>query len=251
MRDMCAFCPDPATTGEHLWSDWLSELLGSKNKYLIRRSVGGVERHWKSVGLREKAPVLCDVCNNEWGSRIETDMKKVVADMCLHGAPTDLTEQDVATIITFGLLKMMVGDCQEIHGHLFFDRTERRSFRRTLAIPKGTNVWLAFTPPGHGVYKGAYVAMDRKGPFGFEIYVFTVSMGRFVIQLATPRWYKKSKRRHASPPTLTQALIWGQHSVCIFPGRTFPIHWPPVSELGGQLLDEYVDRWRKLQWGGR
>jgi hypothetical protein len=168
--------------------------------------------------------------------------------MVSHGSPKGLSDLDVATVITFALEKSFIADYMQTYYDSFFTFNERSSFRRTLDIPGGTHIWIGKTPPGRGVFKASRVEMPPNTPNRFEIHVFTISIGQLVIQTATSRWYKKSRRRHESPPMLTQNIIWSNSSVRIFPNPIFPVAWPPRFELSARSLDEYIKRWGKLEW---
>ena len=213
----CTFCPEPATTGEHLWSNWVNPLLGKNRRYIIRQRVQGNERNWESVGLHLKFPVLCDPCNNEWGSDIETRMKNVSAGMVRDGEPTLLSASDVATIAIYSQLKAFICDYGQDQVPLFYASQERRAFRADFTLPPGVNMWLARTPGTHGIFNGAYAKPPLETPKRFHIYVFMVSIGQLVIQVTSARWTKKSNRKYAAPPNLTQASFWDRFSIPIWP----------------------------------
>jgi hypothetical protein len=246
MRTECAFCPCEATTGEHLWSDWLNKLLGPKKKYLMTERVQGEVRKYGSVGLHKKAPVLCDDCNSIWGSQIETKTKLIIADMACNGTPALLSKTDVTTIAIFSLMKSFVGDY--MHGELpsFHDRRARFAFRNNFTFPITSQVWLARTSEHHGIFKVTYSRLAQNIPNRFEFYVFTVSMGQLVIQVVSSRWAKKSARRYADPPFLTQGTFWDAFSIPVLPCEVFPVYWPPAKQLDRTLLNEFVYRWEKI-----
>ena len=240
----CTFCPQPATTGEHIWSNWVNPLLGEKRKYIIREDVRG--REWQSVGLHQKLPVLCDTCNNVWGSEIETLMKTVSASMVKNGDRTILNANDIVTISVYSQLKAFICDYSQEHVDSFYDVRERRAFRDNLTFPPGTNIWLARTFDNHGVFKGSYAKPPLNTPKRFHAHIFTVSLGQLLIQLTTVRWTKKSNRKFASPPLLTQGSFWDTFSVPIWPLVSTPISWPPSQQLGRNALDTFFDRWKVL-----
>lgn len=75
-KELCAFCPATANiTGEHLWSDWASRVLGPRKYNLHREMPDGRVLRWATKGLNEKAPVVCGDCNNGWMSDIEGELK--------------------------------------------------------------------------------------------------------------------------------------------------------------------------------
>jgi hypothetical protein len=167
-----AFCPETATTGEHLWSDWVGKLTGKNNRYLIKREIKGQVLRWKTVRLNEKAPVLCDGCNNVWGSQIESEMKHVVADIVSQSRHKNLSATDIATIAAFSPMKSLVCDYMDDTRKSFYDRRDRHSFRNNLTFPLGVQMWLARTTMDHGVYKAGHSEFPLQTPNRFQIYKF-------------------------------------------------------------------------------
>jgi hypothetical protein len=207
----------------------------------------GEARNWKSVGLTVKLPALCDSCNSEWGSELETKMKSVVADMVSSGRPKCLNENEVAIIATFSLLKSFVVDYMREDDKSFYSCTERHSFRRDFTFPRGVQIWLASVSIDHGVFKASYFKLPLGVANRFELYVFTMSLGHLVIQIVSSRWSKKAHRRHAKPPSLTAPIAWLSSSIMVWPECDFPISWPPPLKLNSHALDQFVDRWKVLR----
>jgi hypothetical protein len=242
----CAFCPEPATTGEHIWSNWVNPLLGEKRKYVIHQEIEG--RSWISIGLHQKFPVLCGTCNSAWGGSIETLMKNVSSSMVKNGDRALLNAEDLYTISIYTQLKAFVSDYSQQDSDVasFYDIRERRAFRDNFAIPSGTNIWLARTFDDHGVFKASYGKSPINSPKRFHVHIFTVSLGQLLIQLTSVRWTKKSNRKFAAPPFLTQHHFWDRLSIPIYPKFSVPVDWPPLHRLGDDSLNEFVYRWKTL-----
>ena len=246
MARECAFCPNPATTGEHLWSEWVSKLLGPKNRYNIRREMEDEVFHWKCVGLNETVPVLCVTCNNVWGGRLELQMKDVVAEMVRDATPKMLSKTDIETIARFALMKSFVAEYMRESGKLFYDRATRFSFRRDFTFPPGIQMWIGNTTLEHGIFKASYAQLPLNNPQRFELYIFTISCGHLVIQVTCSRWMKKAYRRHANPPKLTPAAIWSAVSTRIWPDGSVAIPWPPPVQMPKGVQGSLAERWRKV-----
>jgi len=245
-KQPCAFCPAPATTKEHLWGDWYNSLFGKDNRYLMKQSTEGEVRSWKSVGLNQKFPVLCNACNNEWGSSLETGMKNASAEMIKDGATTVLNAERISAIALYSQMKAFVCDYGQKHVAPFHDSHARQEFREDLIFPTGTQVWIARTTPMHGVFKGGYFKPSLSTPRRFQGYVFTISLGHLAIQVTCVRWTKKSNRKYLPCPLLTQGSIWNKLSIPIFPNCILPVIWPPLELLSQDLLDEFINRWKTL-----
>lgn len=239
----CAFCPQKATTREHAWSDWLNPILGEKNRYLIEDSTLGVYRKHRSVGLHQKLPVLCDSCNNVWGSGIEDRMRAVVSPMVL-GNQASLTVQDRGIIAIWTQLKAMICDYavqQEKLHHYTCD--ERFLFRENSTVLPGTHMWFARSIGLHGVFKGNYGT--RSDAFGrkVRVFAFTVSLGELILQLGCAKWSKKSRRKHYEAPGLDQGIIANVYSTRFYPSASDYVEWPPRQYLQDHDLNRLVDRW--------
>jgi hypothetical protein len=245
----CAFCPHPATTGEHIWSNWINPLLGKNRRYRISQEIQGTAREWQSVGLHQKFPVLCDDCNNGWGSDIETRTKNACSSMVQTGSLTLLSAQDIVAVAVYSQLKAFVCDYGQQDVESFYDLGMRHAFRSGLTIPYGTSVWLAWTVDYHGVFKSAYAKSPQNTPKRFHSYIFTMSLGQLAIQLTSVRWTKKSNRKYASPPLLHQGGEWNWFSIPIWPnsiGGPIPVSWPPPKQLNREALDAFFHRWHTV-----
>jgi hypothetical protein len=242
-KRLCAFCPSLATTGEHCWPDWVNRILGEKRRYIIRQ---GKDRSWQTVGLRQKFPVLCDPCNNEWGSDIEARMRDVSSSMVKSGDRKLLDREDILAIHIYSQLKAFVCDYAQEEVESFYGPGERRAFRSDLTFPSGTSIWLARTDDDHGVFDGAYAKPPLNTSRRFHTYIFMTSLGQLVIQLTSVRWTKKSNRKFADPPLLTQDVRWDSFSIPIYPKVRLPVNWPPQHQLVFEDLKGFFERWQKL-----
>jgi hypothetical protein len=252
-REPCAFCPATANiTGAHLWSDWASKLL-SPRKYTIHRDLldGGPILQWKANALKEKAPVVCGHCNSEWMSDIENATKFVIGDMVKDGIDKQLGAKDIATIAAFLFLKAVV--CDHMHENYapFYDFEQRELFRRTLEIPLGVQMYLGSAAGIRGMFKCSTIRSAGNAGPGMEINVFSFVLGRLVAQLTGTRWMKKSRRKHAFPPRLSQSINFVRASIPIWPNPGIPVSWPPPLHMEGQALEQFVNRWGLLEWKRR
>jgi hypothetical protein len=250
-REPCAFCPATANiTGEHLWSDWASKLLAPR-KYTFRREINGQIFQWERKVLDEKAPVVCGTCNSGWMSDIENRAKSVIADMVRDGTAKVLNALDIATIAVFAFLKAVICDHMNEQTNPFYSFQERQLFRITRAIPNGVQMHLASVPGIQGMFKGStiYTALNA-GP-RFEVNVFTYGLGHFLVQVTGVRWMKKSRRKYALPPRLSQSIDFTSSSLPIWPDARVPISWPPPLYLAGEALQRFVNRWKDLEWKTR
>jgi hypothetical protein len=249
MRNMssklCLFCSQPATTEEHIWSNWVNPLLGEHRRYRIRQEIEGSEdRAWQSIGLNQKFPVMCGPCNHEWGGEIESRMKNVASSMVKDGARTGLVKEGLTTITVYAQLKAFVCDYAQDGVKSFFSLAERRGFRGDFTFPSGTNIWIGRTVEYHGVFKSGYAKPKQNVPKRFQTYIFTMSLGQLAIQLTSVRWTKKSNQKYASPPFLKQGAPWDDFAIAIYPKPSaLPVDWPPRKQMDPDMLNEFFNRW--------
>jgi hypothetical protein len=249
-RDMCAFCPEKSDmTLEHIWDAWVGEALGPKKYTMMRKESDGTILKWPSSKLAWKTRVVCGKCNNTWMSELVNKTKTIAKDMILEGHDTTLREADIATISAYAFMKSIVADHPHENRESFFTFSERQSFRRTLSIPAGVQMWLATLPVQHGVFKSMTVEAPLGMPNRFELNIFTYCIGHLVIQVAGCRWKKKALRRHARPPVLTQGPEWDSCSISFWPGRLKSVTWPPAMILSRDLIDTFVERWISVKRG--
>jgi hypothetical protein len=72
-------------TGEHLWSVWITKILGLNPYKMLRINEKGETNEWKARKLDMKAPVVCARCNNEWMSDLEVQhAKPAMEDLMLR-----------------------------------------------------------------------------------------------------------------------------------------------------------------------
>lgn len=89
-RDLeCAFCTSRGPlTREHVWPQWLAEVIDRKQPVMARAG-GGVEyREWKTRPLQHVVQRVCAACNSGWMSRLETAAKPLLLSMIRGEART-------------------------------------------------------------------------------------------------------------------------------------------------------------------
>jgi hypothetical protein len=243
-REPCAFCPATANiTREHIWSDWAGELFGI-NKYIFTRVDGdGKVSTWTHSALNSRTKVVCGDCNGGWMSVLEKKTKSFIKDVVVGGEQTVLQGEAKDTLVAFGFLKAVIADHSHSNGPAFYSFRDRQSFRESLSIPDGVQVWLASLPYQHGLFKSLTLKAKLGVPNRFEMNVFTYGLGHLVIQVAGCRWAKKAHQKHAFPPHLTPNRVWESCSLTLFPNSAESVVWPPRLHLGKEEIQMFVERW--------
>jgi hypothetical protein len=249
-KDKCAFCGATADSGEHTWDDWFGKIIGPKRFTMTRKESDGSLIVWRSSKLNSKTNVVCEKCNTGWMSQLVNRTKLVAKEMILNCQEATLHATDIVTIAAFAFCKSVVADHSHSNREPFFTFAERNLFRQTLSIPRGVQMWLTSMPIQHGLFKSMTLEAPQNTPKRFELNIFTYGLGHLVIQVAGCRWKKKALRRHTHPPILTQPSEWDSCSIPFWPVlTTMPIQWPAKEHLGREIVDDFVQRWIRLERG--
>jgi hypothetical protein len=250
LREPCAFCPETAgITGEHLWSAWAGKMFGERRYTITRKESDGRVLTWSLQELSAKTRVVCGDCNSGWMSDLENQIKPIIGEMICNCTQTTLNSKDIATVAVWAYTKAIVAEHSHHNTVPFWTFAERQRFRQTLAIPPGLQIWLASLPVARGLFKSYLVQTPLNTPQRFELNVFTYGLGHFVIQVVNTRWAKKAFRRHRPCPTLTQAPEWDDCSIPVWPSKGESVLWPPRRHMGDSVVDEFVQRWVKIERG--
>jgi len=244
----CGFCPETANiTGEHLWSDWFGRGLGTKVFTVTRKEANGSIKQWTKNELNEKARVVCGTYNSGWMSRLEQKFKTVAGDMAWHCTPKVLQAPDIAVLATNAFKCSIVADLMHDNRPPFFGLLARRRFAQSLTIPAGVQMWIGSLVPSRGIFKSYYYETPLGTSDGFELNVFTYAQGHLLIQVLAARWRKKTNRRRALAPRLTQSPDYDAISIPFWPSDGTDIGWPPPMHLGHEIISEFVNRWQRIR----
>jgi hypothetical protein len=127
----CAFCDSDAESGEHLWDNWLNEVLPKKTRFDAskRLSLNAKPIKFVTVGLNEKVPVVCpNRCNSGWMSGLTAKVKVRFCGSIMNADPFSLTPKDAALLAAFTFMKAAVMDYCYGDGP-FFIRQAREQLR--------------------------------------------------------------------------------------------------------------------------
>lgn len=144
----CVFCGNGKLSEEHIWSQWLRDLLPSSDGYL---EVTHKNRSGKPVDHRlvrdAQGPItnkrlkrVCEPCNNVWMGKQEERVKTVLTGL-IAGTPSHLTETERGPLLRWIVTKLMVLDVFR-DGEQAFTDEERASFYADWTVPSSLSVWL-------------------------------------------------------------------------------------------------------------
>jgi hypothetical protein len=184
MSKKCLFCPNPADSAEHIWSDWI--LRDLKPTQPIQIKIGKAEAKW-SDNPEVRIKCVCEKCNNGWMSDIEGENKPHMLAM-MNGKPVLLTPMQQKLLARWAILKAMILDGSSPKRRIpFYSASERVGMKPPLrALPIGTFTWI-----GRLSVKAFHAGlMDTAGeidniPKAFHGCVTTIVVGHLVIQVMT------------------------------------------------------------------
>lgn len=249
----CAFCHRVAKlSGEHIWSEWINSLLGSR-EYVFRRNAedGSVIATWKNDELNWKANVVCEPCNNGWMSDLENDHAKPTLSGIILGRSMSILPLGISSLSAVGFKTAVLTDHMRLGHPPFFLESVRSAFRKSLRVPSNVQMWIAThvePKQRNGMLRSYYVNVGH-GRYGhFQYFVVTYGLSPFLIQVVSRKWIKPSASlpKRAPVPRVIQNDFWNDIPE-FWPPKGEPLTWPTAKYLGGDMLKTFADRWTQLR----
>jgi hypothetical protein len=254
MAKKCAFCTRPADSPEHVFSQWMLDLLPPNERYVCNERLFSRDEYiqYQRRKIKIVAKVVCTPCNNNWMSNLEGRLKPILQDVFLNELPTTFGHTDLATIAAFAFKTTVLANHKDLKSTPFFSAAERFRFRRQLRIPDGVQVWMASrreTIAGkyHGFWKSAQGKSEKYFGYGFANYICTWNFQNVVLQIVATKWQDKRRRNTVPPFAFPEDDYWKQASVLIWPLPPTAIQWPPIFYLGNSTLFKFRDRWDTIR----
>lgn len=185
MPRKCLFCPNPADSVEHVWSDWILQDL--KPAKPIRIRFGKTFDKWvDNPELRMKC--VCQECNSGWMSTIESENKPHMLSL-MNDNPTLLPPTQQKLLTRWAILKSMIldGSSPQRRPVPFYTECERTGMKPPLrALPINTFTWIGRleVKAFHAGLTNTFGAINGI-PQAFQGCVVTIIVGHLVIQVLT------------------------------------------------------------------
>jgi hypothetical protein len=251
----CAFCTKPADSREHIFSDWMLQMMPPNQRFTFNERV--VERNefvrYQGRKVKIKAKVVCTRCNNEWMNDLEGRLKTAMGHVLFSESPATLTTKDLTTISEFAFKTLILANHKSLTTVTpFFPYSVRRDFRLHLHIPDGIQVWMATRKTVAGKYYGFWKSVHGKtdkgfASYGFANYICNWNFQNIVLQVLATKWQDKTRRKTTPAIAFPQDDYWKQASELIWPSPPASLQWPPAFYLGDRTLIEYRDRWDTIK----
>jgi hypothetical protein len=239
----CAFCQAKSVklSAEHVWGQWISELLGRRETRQEHRH-DGVLRKWESLGGNLTTKVVCKKCNETWMSDIESRMKRSFSQAIRDGASLSILFRGVCLLAAFAFEKAVVTDYLHLKNAPFFKSVARYRFRESLDIPDGIQIWLA-AYAGRAPYRLYYARhseFDVHSRANLDLLPFTYVAGHLVIQLVAVKWQEKLSTRPV--PRVESEASFDSATVQFWPPDGFPVSWPPPQYFDDSTITTFAGR---------
>lgn len=241
----CIFCGSLHTSREHVWPQWVSDVLAERGTFRLEAEQVDV-RHWRQTS--RDVPLVtkrvCAACNSGWMSQLETHVRPTLEPM-LRGYPGRIPS-DGQPLLARWIVKtaMVLEHTGAAVRKRFFSQPEHVGVRTGRAMPERLYVWLAH------VVDPTLAAWASEDDFTFHLddhpgtepgvgYTSTLSAGPFAFQLVCLRPHRLLPA--AMEADLTSEAGWAGYSAQLWP-VTPECVWPPGQALDHGRLKQYGAR---------
>ena len=196
---------------------------------------------------------VCERCNNEWMSGLETQVRPTVWKLVL-GQRADLNSEQQLALALWSTKTAMVFDAARTNGPMYFSPGECTHLFRSMSggfdlpMPLWTFVWLA-------TYRGNFAAgsfswnlrglgqrTDRREEFPVDGHTTTIVMGHFVTQVLTVRLLSQVAKEAAPVPSSDR---WNNAVRQVWPIASALVAWQPEQVLDdtNMGIEDFAKRW--------
>jgi hypothetical protein len=225
----CIWCGTTPVTQEHVWPDWLRDVLpgDGPGHYVLARDASefASPRTWSQPAFNATVGVVCADCNNGWMSETETRARDNVAAMATGMGVVELDIQAQVEISTWCVLRAFMN---HFTGSLtYVPEAHLQQVFATGMPPTQAVVWLAAysEPKEIASYRGIGGTPSEPGPLpkGANVYTATLSIGNMAFRVFGHQM--EGTFRFATEGTFEGALLQ------IWPPMLGVAKWPPPVAL--------------------
>jgi hypothetical protein len=149
----CVFCGYPETTNEHVFPQWLLEVIPGHGRVVHRWEAlgsGAPSREWTTDVIAFKANVVCSKnCNSGWMSCLETEARPFLESM-IRGRGRTLYGHGREVVAFWSLKTAMMIDFAQEAAHRSVARSDYPALYAAQAVLPNTTVWLGASGFGAG-----------------------------------------------------------------------------------------------------
>jgi hypothetical protein len=238
-RRLCIFCKARANSREHIFPNWLNDLIvvdgADAHQFLVLSGELTGQRSYPARSVASQtARVVCRACNNGWMSKLEADAKPSIRSMIVN-LPTRLDSGQQLLIARWAIKSAMVAESVQ-YGENSFTQDERELIRGGVTIPIRPRVSLAsydMSQPNATRYTRGQGVVNKNGELFADFYAHTIQIGHLVLSIrGTPTFdpTENNSLGAVARPRLMEIPVWPPVEVC---------EWPPARILSESDFIEY------------
>lgn len=146
----CVFCDGEGVTREHVWPQWLIELLAERYTDTSVTITWGKDRERIAPELDATVKRVCDPCNTGWMSVLEDSAKPILVPMIMgENLPIMLAPSSQRVLANWALKTALMLDFLHSGSKPVFRASAYSSFFRDRHPSRHTAIWVAcFGEPG-------------------------------------------------------------------------------------------------------
>jgi hypothetical protein len=250
----CAFCTRPADSREHIFSDWMLQMLPPEQRYIVNERIVTRDEYirYQARKIQLKAKVVCTPCNNGWMSDLEGCLKPVFQNILFDDKSAVIFgPKELAIIAAYGFKTLVLANHKDLNTTPFLTRAQRFLFRRKLCIPNGVQIWMATRKviPGkfYGFWKSINGGSNQPSRYAFSLYVCTWNFQNIVLQILSMKWKDNRRRKTVPMSSIVQPEWWNDAAIQIWPLLGGNIQWPPPAYLVDEALLHFRDRFDRCE----
>jgi hypothetical protein len=266
----CIFCNGVGLSKEHIWSDWLKDIIPLNDEHgeywaALHRDRESSEIEWtvppasrarQGCVLRRKVRIVCERnCNNGWMSRV-VERAKPHAEQMIRGQSCQLDRQEQIDLAAWIGITTVVQEFANRRGARRIPPEDRHELMTSEAPPLSWSIWLAqydgdaWAPMHHYHIPIAYSMGSLRGEqkpedpprHGLQLTTFTLSALLVHVFTSTDKEMTKKYRSYIGQSAKLPQL---------WPITATPLTWPPPSPFRDEEVDRLAFDWVQKNWNVR
>ena len=241
----CVFCEEGTASREHVIPSWLDVpikrsrplapgrlRIGLTHRYTPPSDSGDSVREWSAPGPDLVTKEVCEICNNEMLSDLETTIRAAVGDMVV-GRPVELQSADQVSVAAWCYKTILLIQLVRPGKFSLIPRRRYAEFYRLRRPPSDARVWLGVVSQGSSVLHEVTMRVDMttlsaRSPGYFA----ALSIGNLLILCG-------GRCSVSNAPFRVEARAAGTALLALWPASVRSMSWPPptaIEDLSAKAL---------------
>src|SRR5437764_299486 len=126
----CIFCRNKADSQEHIWSQWILDLLPEgKDGTFVKRFPDGKQKSWRTSKPELTVGLVCERCNNGWMSaELEGPMKNATEDILILNNRKSFSARQCASVAAWAFKTTLLANHSNPLTTPMFSAEQRQAF---------------------------------------------------------------------------------------------------------------------------